>query len=261
MPSGSKTIPALFDLTGKRALVTGSSRGLGLAFARALGGAGAEVILNARDAEKAAEAAAALRGDGISASVSAFDVADSAGVGAAVADIERDVGPIDILVNNAGIQHRAPLESFTDADWRRLMSINLDGVFVVSRAVVAGMIARRSGTIINIASVQSELARPSIAPYAASKGAIKMLTKAMAGDWGKYGIRVNAVGPGYFHTELNEALVNDKTFSEWLEKRTPLGRWGDPAELGGAVVFLASDAASFMTGQTIYVDGGITSVL
>jgi gluconate 5-dehydrogenase len=252
---------SLFDLTGRRALVTGSSRGLGFEFARALGAAGAEVVLNGRRPDELEVAAERLRGEGIVVAIAVFDVRDSAAVDAAVARIEADTGPIDILVNNAGIQRRAPLDSFTDEDWRDLMSVNLDGVFFVSRAVSRGMIGRRRGAIINIASVQSELARPTIAPYTASKGAIKMLTKGMAADWGRHGIRVNAIGPGYFRTELNRALVADAAFTDWLEKRTPLGRWGEPEELAGAVVFLASDAASFMTGQTIHVDGGITSML
>jgi len=257
LPSNN-ALARLFNLQGRRALVTGSSRGLGLTFARALGSAGATVVLNGRDGETLESAAAQLREEGLTVEFSVFDVGDSTDVAAALA---RLGGTIDILVNNAGIQRRAPLESFTDENWRELMRINLDGVFMVSRAVATGMIARRSGAIINVASVQSELARPSIAPYAAAKGAVKMFTKAMAAEWGKYGIRVNAIGPGYFRTELNEALVRDAGFSAWLETRTPLGRWGNPSELAGAAVFLASDAASFMTGQTIYVDGGITSVL
>ena len=187
----------------------------------------------------------------------ALDVTDTASVEAAVSA----TGAIDILVNNAGIQHRAPLEEFTDDDWHRLMSTNLDGVFRTSRAVVRGMIARRRGTIINVSSVQSLLARPSIAPYAASKGAIGMLTKSMAGEWGQHGIRVNALAPGYFDTDLNAALVANADFSKWLEGRTPMRRWGEVKELAGALVFLASDAASFVTGQTLFVDGGITSVL
>ncbi len=251
----------LFDLTGRRALVTGSSRGLGFEFARALGAAGAEIVLNGRVEEDVGKAAERLATAGIRAGVAVFDVRDSEAVDAAIGRIEAETGSIHILVNNAGIQRRAPLETFTDADWRDLMSVNLDGVFFVSRAVARGMIERGSGAIINIASVQSELARPTIAPYTASKGAIKMLTKGMAADWGRHGIRVNAIGPGYFRTELNRALVADASFTDWLEKRTPLGRWGEPEELAGAVVFLASDAASFMTGQTIHVDGGITSVL
>jgi gluconate 5-dehydrogenase len=251
----------LFDLSGQRALITGSSRGLGFEFARALGAAGAAIVLNGRHEAALEDSASRLRRQGVAADWCVFDVSSSESVNEAVARLERDTGPIGILVNNAGVQRRAPLETFTDTDWRELMSINLDGVFITSRAVAPHMIERRAGVIINVASVQSELARPSIAPYTASKGAIKMFTKAMAGEWGRHGIRVNAIGPGYFRTELNEALSSNSEFSSWLERRTPLGRWGEPSELAGAVVFLASDASSFMTGQTIYVDGGITSVL
>lgn len=202
-----------------------------------------------------------LRAEGYAVAESAIDVTDTRSVDAAIAEVEAGIGPIDILVNNAGIQRRAPLESFSDADWDALMATNLDGVFKVSRAVVKGMIARGKGVIINVSSVQSALARPSIAPYAASKGAITMLTKSMAGEWGQYGVRVNAIAPGYFKTELNAALVADEKFSTWLTDRTPMRRWGEVEELAGAAVFLASDAASFVTGQTLLVDGGITSVL
>ncbi len=254
-------LAALFGLAGKRAFVTGASRGLGLAIAEALASAGAHVILGGRRLPELLLAGDNLRAAGHAASQVVIDVADTASVDAAIRAAESDIGPIDILVNNAGIQRRAPLESFTDADWDELMATNLDGVFKVSRAAVKGMIERRRGVIINVSSVQSVLARPSIAPYAASKGAITMLTKSMAGEWGQHKVRVNAVAPGYFKTELNSALVGDPKFSEWLTARTPMRRWGEVHELAGAVVFLASDAASFVTGQTLLVDGGITSVL
>lgn len=247
----------LFNLADKRALVTGASRGLGLAFSKALASAGAHVVLAGRSEVPLLEAAEALRADGADVSRVVLDVTDTASVDSAV----REAGAIDILVNNAGIQHRGPLEQFTDDDWRRVMSTNLDGVFRTSRAVVKGMIARGKGTINNVSSVQSLLARPSIGPYAASKGAIGMLTKSMAGEWGPYDIRVNAIAPGYFNTDLNAALVADADFSKWLSGRTPMRRWGEVKELAGALVFLASDAASFVTGQTLFVDGGITSVL
>ena len=240
----------LFNLADKRALVTGASRGLGLAFSKALASAGAHVVLAGRSEVPLLEAAEALRADGADVSHVVLDVTDTASVDSAV----REAGAIDILVNNAGIQHRGPLEQFTDDDWRRVMSTNLDGVFRTSRAVVKGMIARGKGTIINVS-------RPSIGPYAASKGAIGMLTKSMAGEWGPYDIRVNAIAPGYFNTDLNAALVADADFSKWLSGRTPMRRWGEVKELAGALVFLASDAASFVTGQTLFVDGGITSVL
>ena len=253
--------PELFDLTGRVALVTGSGRGIGFAVARGFASAGARVVLNGRDAGRLAEAAAHLRADGADAATAVFDVTDHAAAAASVAVIEREVGPIAILVNNAGIQHRAPLEDFAEADWSRLMRTNLDSVFNVGQAVARVMIPRLSGTIINVCSVQSEMARPGIAPYTASKGAVKMLTKGMATDWGRHGIRVNGLAPGYFRTELNAALVADPDFSRWLTGRTPLGRWGDVDELVGAAIFLASDASSFVTGHILYVDGGITSTL
>ena len=250
----------LFDLTGRRALITGSSQGIGFALARALGSAGAAVILNGRDADKLKASAAVLRNEGIVVSTAAFDVTDSAAVGDAIAAQEQH-GPLDILVNNAGIQRRAPLEDFPEATWHELMRTNLDSVFYVARAVARGMIGRKRGKIINICSVQSELGRPSIAPYAASKGAVKMLTKGMCADWARHGLQVNGIGPGYFETELTAALVADPAFSDWLCKRTPAGRWGWVEELAGAAIFLASDASNFVNGQIVYVDGGLTSVV
>ena len=251
----------LFDLTGRRALVTGSGQGIGFALARGLGDAGATVVLNGRDAGKLARAAEALRAAGIAVELAAFDVTDQAAVLAGVARIEAEHGPIDVLVNNAGIQRRAPLEEFPADTWRELMRTNLDSVFFVGQAVARGMIARRRGKIINVCSVQSELGRPSIAPYAASKGAVKMLTKGMCADWARHGLQVNGLGPGYFATELTQALVDNAEFSDWLCKRTPAGRWGQVEELAGAAVFLASAASDFVNGQVIYVDGGMTSVV
>jgi len=251
----------MFDLKGRRALVTGSGQGIGLALAGALAGAGAAVVLNGRDAAKLDRAAAMLRATGAEASIAPFDVADSAAVAAGIARIEAGIGPIDILVNNAGIQRRAPLEDFPEATWRELMRTNLDSVFFVAQAVARHMIPRGRGKIVNICSVQSELGRPGIAPYAASKGAVKMLTKGMCADWARHGLQVNGLGPGYFDTELTAALVADPEFSAWLCKRTPAGRWGRVEELGGAMVFLASGASDFVNGQVIYVDGGLTSVV
>lgn len=256
------TPAARFDLSGRVALVTGSGRGLGLAIAGALASAGARVVLNGRDAARLEAAAAELAAAGAAApAVARFDVTDHAAAAEAVAGIERDVGPIAILVNNAGMQHRTPLEDFAEADWARLMRTNLDSAFHVGQAVARAMIPRGKGAIINVCSVQSELARPGIAPYAASKGALKMLTKGMAADWGRHGIRVNGIGPGYFRTELNAALVADAAFTRWVAGHTPLGRWGEVEELGGAAIFLASDAASFVSGHILYVDGGMTAVL
>ncbi|HUN26755.1 MAG TPA: SDR family oxidoreductase [Steroidobacteraceae bacterium] len=250
-----------FDLTGRTALVTGAARGIGLTIARALAAAGARIVLNARSPVALDEAAQQLRESGAAVEVSTFDVTDAARVAAAVAAIESSVGPIDILCNCAGIQRRAPLETFSASDWRELMATNVDGVFYVSKAVAPHMIARARGKIINIGSVQCELARPNIAPYTASKGAVRNLTRGMCADWARYGLQINAIAPGYFATPLNRALIADPVFDEWLRKRTPAGRWGRLEDLHGVAVFLASSASDFVNGQTIYVDGGITSVL
>jgi len=250
----------LFSLAGRTALITGAARGIGFAIADALAQAGAHVILNGRSAAALEAAAAQLRRGGADVGVSVFDVTDAAAAAAAVRDLEA-IAPLDILVNNAGMQRRAPLESFNEGDWRELMATNLDSVYYVSKAVAPHMIARGRGKIINIGSVQCELARPGIAPYTASKGAVKNLTKGMCADWARYGLQINAIGPGYFATPLNQALVEDPVFDEWLRKRTPAGRWGRLEDLHGVAVFLASAASDFLNGQTIYVDGGILSVI
>ena len=251
----------LFSLAGQRALITGSSGGIGLALARALGAAGASIVLNGRDEARLRGAQQQLQAEGLDVAFAAFDVTDAAAVRGGVASVEHSQGPIDILVNNAGMQIRNPLHEFADEDWHRLMRTNLDSVYFVSKAVVAGMVARGRGKIINICSVQSELGRPGIAPYTASKGAIKMLTKGMAIDWGPLGINVNGLGPGYFKTELTAKLVDDPTFTAWLVGRTPSRRWGEVEELGGAAVFLASEASRFVNGHILYVDGGVTATL
>jgi gluconate 5-dehydrogenase len=251
----------LFDLSGKRALITGSSQGIGLGLAEGLAGAGAEIILNGRDRTKLESAVASLREKGFQVYGFDFDVTSQEGVAAAISKIESDVGPIDILVNNAGMQFRTPLEDFPPEKFRELMRVNVESAFLVGQAVARHMIKRGRGKIINICSVQSELGRAGIAPYTATKGAVKMLTKGMSADWAKYGIQVNAIGPGYFRTPLNQALVDNPEFSSWLEKRTPAGRWGEVSELVGAAIFLASEASSFVNGHILYVDGGITSVL
>jgi gluconate 5-dehydrogenase len=245
---------SLFDLTGRRALITGSSQGIGLALAKGMAAAGAEVVLNGRDPAKLASAAAALPG----AHVLAFDATDHQAVRAAVDGFEAAVGPIDILVNNAGMQHRAPLEDFPADAFERLLQTNIATVFHVGQAVARHMITRGRGKIINIASVQTALARPGIAPYTATKGAVGNLTKGMATDWARHGLNCNAIAPGYFVTPLNAALLADPTFTAWLEKRTPAGRWGQVDELVGACIFLASEASSFVNGHILYVDGGIT---
>ncbi len=248
-----------FDLTGRRALITGSGSGIGLAYAEGLGGAGAAIVLNGRDKAKLAAAEQALKAKGLNVAVSAFDVTDPAAVNAGVDAIERDLGPIDILVNNAGMTIRQKLEEFDDADWRRVMATNIDSVFYVSKAVARHMLKRSYGKIINTCSVMSELGRPSIAPYTASKGAVKMMTKQMATEWGTRGIRSNGIAPGYFKTELTDALVKDPTFSAWVASRTPLGRWGNVEELQGACVFLAAPASDYVTGHVLFVDGGLTA--
>jgi gluconate 5-dehydrogenase len=257
----TELIGRLFGLSGVVALVTGSSAGIGRGLAEGLAGAGAKVVVNGRTIEKVEAVVEAIRAAGGEAFASVFDVTDRKAAAEAVARVEVEVGPIDVLVNNAGIQRRGPLEDYSEETWRELMAANLDSVFFVSQAVAKQMIARKRGRIINIASVQSELARANIAPYTASKGAVKMLTKGMATDWGRHGIRVNAIAPGYFKTELNKALVEDEKFSAWLANRTPMGRWGDVDELVGAAIFLASEASSFVNGHILYVDGGITACL
>jgi gluconate 5-dehydrogenase len=251
----------LFNLAGRTALITGAARGIGFALAEAFANAGAHVILNGRSQAPLDAAAQELRRSGARVDVSAFDVTDAGAASTAVDAIEAAIAPIEILVNNAGIQRRAPLEKFDDDDWRHLMATNLDSVYYVSKAVARHMIPRGHGKIINIGSVQSELARPGIAPYTASKGAVKNLTKGMCADWARYGLQINAIGPGYFATPLNKALIEDPVFNEWLLKRTPAGRWGKLADLHGAAVFLASNASDFINGQTIYVDGGILAVI
>lgn len=243
----------LFSLAGKRALITGSSQGIGFALAEGLQKAGAEVVLNGRDAAKLAAAATQLDAQSL-----VFDVTDHDGVRDAIDTYEAQQGPIDILVNNAGMQHRGPLEDFSAAAFEALLQTNVASVFHVGQAVARHMIPRRAGKIVNIASVQSALARPGIAPYTATKGAVANLTKGMATDWAKHGLQCNAIAPGYFVTPLNQALVDDPEFCAWLEKRTPAGRWGHVKELVGACVFLSSDASSFVNGHTLFVDGGIT---
>jgi gluconate 5-dehydrogenase len=250
-----------FSLKDRVALVTGSTSGIGLALARGLAGAGATVVLNSHVADELRQARGLLEVEGLEVRDALFDVTDTAAVSAQIACIEKNAGPIDILINNAGIQRRTPLEDFSAQDWDDLIRINMDGVFYVARAVARHMIPRRRGAIINICSINSELARPAIAPYTATKGAVKMLTKGMAVDWGRHGIRVNGIGPGYFETPLTRHLVADEAFSGWVKTRVPLGRWGKVEDLVGAAVFLASDAASFVTGHVLYVDGGVTAAL
>ena len=251
----------LFNLEGRRALITGSSQGFGFALARGLAGAGAEIVLYGRNEDRLSAAAEKLRAEGASVHQAAFDVTDPDAVSQGVDQVESGIGAIDILINNAGMQFRTPLHEYPHDKWRELMRTNIDSAFLVGQAVARHMIVRKSGKIINICSVQSELGRPGIAPYAATKGALKMLTKGMSIDWAGFGLQVNAIGPGYFKTELNKALVENAEFSAWLEGRTPAGRWGDFEELAGAAIFLSSEASSFVNGHILYVDGGITASL
>lgn len=247
----------LFDLTGKLALITGSGRGIGLTLAQGLAQAGCAIVLNDIDEERLKIAVSKLKEEGYACHGIAFDVRDENMIDEKISFIEKDIGSIDILINNAGIQIRAPLEEFKSDDWRRLIDINLTGAFLVAKAVVQGMIKRRAGKIINICSIQSELARPTIAPYTASKGGIRNLTKGMATDWGKYNIQVNGIAPGYFKTEMTKALYEDPKFDAWLCSRVPANRWGDPSELIGAAIFLSSKASDYVNGHLLYVDGGL----
>jgi gluconate 5-dehydrogenase len=251
----------LFKLDGRVALVTGSSQGIGYSIAKGLAQAGAHVVLNGRDKEKLAAARDQLAALGLQISVAPFDVVDQRDVIAAVDVIEERVGPIDILVNNAGTQKRGAFVDYDREDWDHIISTNLSSVFVVAQAVTRKMVPRGRGKIINIASVMSELGRATIAAYTASKGGVKMLTRSLAAELGKHNIQVNAIGPGYFITELNKALVEDEAFSTWLKARTPAGRWGDTDELIGAAVFLSSRASDYVSGHLLMVDGGLTAVV
>ena len=251
----------LFDLSGRTALITGSSQGLGLAIARGLGQAGAALVLNGRNTQKLTAAADVLRSEGFTVATSAFDVTNGLAVEQAVARIEADVAPIDILLNNAGIHRRAPLEEMTELQWREVLDTNLTSAFLVTRFVAPRMIARRSGKIVNTCSLMSEVCRPSTGNYAAAKGGLKMLTRAMATEWAKHNLQVNGIGPGYFATELTKPLVENPEFNKWICGRTPAGRWGNPEELVGAAVFLSSRASDFVNGQIIYVDGGLLAAV
>ncbi|WP_433715278.1 SDR family oxidoreductase [Nocardia sp. CA-084685] len=251
-----------FDIEGKVALVTGSSRGIGYALATGLAEAGATVVLNGRDVAVLARSRDEIADKtGAVVHVRAFDATDSTQVTAAAQRVEDEIGPVDIVVNNTGVQHRSPLLGFSDADFRRVLDTNLFSAFCVGREFARAMVERGRGKIVNICSVQSELGRAGIAPYAASKGGLKMLTRGMCADWAPLGLQINAIAPGYFDTELTSALVNDADFSAWLARRTPAGRWGRTEELVGALLFLVSPASDFVNGQILYVDGGLTAVV
>jgi len=247
-----------FDLSGKTALVTGAHRGLGFAIAKGLVQAGATVVINGRNEQALAAAAEKL---GPNASARAFDISDRDTARAAVAAIEQAHGHLDILVNNAGIQRRAPMVEFKPEDWDALIATNLSAPFFLSQAALPGMIARKAGKIIHVASLTSELGRPSIVPYTTTKGGIRQMTRGMAVELAPHNIQVNAIGPGYFATEMNTALIENADFNAWVCKRTPAGRWGRPDELAGLAVFLASSAADYITGQIVYVDGGFSAAM
>lgn len=251
----------LFDLTGKRALVTGSTQGIGYGLARGLGEAGAELVINGRDIEKLTEAAANLRALGLTVHELSFDVTDQDDVQSAINEFESQTGDIDILVNNAGTQFRADLQDFPADQFDRLMKTNLYSVFYVAQTVARHMIKRKAGKIVNICSVQTALARPGIAPYAATKGAVANLTKGMATDWAQHGLQCNGLAPGYIDTPLNANIVNSPEFTKFLINRTPAGRWGQVEDLVGACIFLSSEASNFVNGTTLFVDGGITACM
>lgn len=252
----------LFDLTGRTALITGSGRGLGLAYAQGLAAAGAAVVINDLRTENLTDAVAKLRAQGYIASGLAFDVTDEAAVNAAFEQLDRDGVEIDILINNAGIQFRKPMVDLELKDWQRVIDTNLTSAFIVGKAAAKRMIARgRGGKIINIGSLTSEAARATVAPYTAAKGGIKMLSRSMAAEWAGFNIQTNSIGPGYILTDMNTALINNVEFDTWVKNSNPAGRWGKPEELIGTAVFLASPASNYVNGQIIYVDGGWLAVL
>jgi gluconate 5-dehydrogenase len=247
----------LFSLDGKVALITGSSRGLGLVLARGLGQAGAHVIINGRNEDDLLHAAESLQAEGLSATPCVFDVTDKTQIHTRIGELEEAGIQIDVLINNAGVHLRGDLAEIEFLVWQEVLNTNLTGAFLAAQRVVKGMIARKSGKIINICSLMSELGRPTTGTYAASKGGLKMLTRAMAVDWAQHNIQVNGIGPGYFLTAMTRVLAEDKAFDAWYKNRTPARRWGNPHELIGTAIFLASEASSFINGQIIYVDGGL----
>src|SRR5690242_5929924 len=250
-----------FDLTGKVALVTGAYRGLGFAIAGGLARAGATVVLNGRKHAELEKAAQKLEAEGLKAGISVFDVTDRAAVRTGVAGLVSEHGGVDILFNNAGIQRRGPMVDFKADDWDAVIATNLTAPFVVSQAVLPSMIANKRGKIVHIASLMSDLARPNIVPYISAKGGVRQLTRGMAVELAPHNIQVNAIAPGYFATEMNSALLADTQFTAWVNKRTPAGRWGDPAEIAGLAVFLASPASNYVTGQIMFIDGGMSVAL
>ena len=252
---------SLFDLSGRTALVTGSSRGLGRAIAEGMAKAGARLIVNGTDPARVETAIAEFRSAGHLAEGVAFDVTDEAAVVRAFEGLDAKGIAIDVLVNNAGIQMRKPLIEFTSTEWRKVIETNLTSAFIIGREAAKRMIPRKRGKIINIGSLGSELARPTVGPYTAAKGGIKTLTRSMAVEWAASGIQANAIGPGYMLTDMNQALVNNADFNNWLMSRIPAKRWGRPDELIGAAIFLASSASDYVNGQIIYVDGGMLAAM
>jgi gluconate 5-dehydrogenase len=251
----------LFDLSGRTALVTGSSRGLGRAMAEGFAAAGASIVLNGSDSSRLAAAAAEMRAAGRTVHEAPFDVTDEPGIVAAFDRLDAEGIAVDVLVNNAGIQLRRPMVDLTTEDWRRVIEVNLTSAFVIGREAARRMIPRGRGKVINIGSLTSELARATVAPYTVAKGGIKMLTRAMTAEWAEHGIQCNAIGPGYMLTDMNQALVDNPAFDAWVKGRTPSRRWGKPGELIGTAIFLASEASDYVNGQIIYVDGGMLAVL
>lgn len=253
----------LFSLSGRRALVTGSTRGIGAALATGLARSGAAVVLNGTTEAGVEASVNRLRFEvpGAEVAGAAFDITDDVAVEEAVSAVEREHGPIDILVNNAGIQHRQPLLEVAVADWDRVVAVNLTAPFLVGRAVARRMLERGAGKIVNICSIQADLARPTIAPYTATKGGLRNLTRAMTAEWAGRGIQVNAVAPGYIRTEMTQALIDDPAFNAWVTGRTPAGRWGEVADLVGPVVWLSSAASDYVNGQVVFVDGGMSVVV
>ncbi|GHA74844.1 gluconate 5-dehydrogenase [Pontibacter akesuensis] len=252
----------LFDLQGQVALITGATHGLGMAMAKALGKAGATLVINGNTPAKMEAALANYSAEGYSVHGYLFDVTDEAQVQENVARIEQEVGPIGILVNNAGMIKRVPALEMDVAEFRKVVDVDLTAPFIMSKYVAKNMVARRSGKIINICSMMSELGRDTVSAYAAAKGGLKMLTRNLATEWAKYNIQVNGIGPGYFATDQTAPIrVDGHPFNDFIINRTPAGRWGDPADLEGTTIFLASKASNFINGQIIYVDGGILATI
>jgi gluconate 5-dehydrogenase len=252
----------LFDLTGKNALVTGGTHGIGMALATGLAEAGATIIVNDVFPDKLESAKAEYAKNGIDIHTFVLDVTDEEAVESTIPVIEEEVGPIDVLVNNAGIIKRIPILEMNSQEFRQVLDVNLTGQFIMAKTIAKGMIARGHGKIINMCSMMSELGRNTVSAYAASKGGLKMLTRNMATEWARHNIQINGIGPGYIATSQTEPLrVDGHPFNDFIIQRTPAGRWGDPEDLAGAAIFLASKASDFVNGHILYVDGGILATI